>query len=308
MTWWLGDAVGALVVAPVIVLWNAEPRVRWNRRQLAEGAALLLALVLVGLAVFGGLLPTGSLGYPLEFLCVPLLLWAGFRFGQREVATAIVVLSGIAIAGTLEGFGPFVRATENESILLLQAFMGVTAVMSLALAAVVSERKGVEAQLRQLAVSDPLTALANYRHLIEVLEGEIARSQRTGHPFAILFLDLDGLKKINDRYGHLTGNRALCRLADAMRACSRAVDVGARFGGDEFALILPETDEAAARQVGARISERLAVVGEMPALTVSTGVAVYPRDGDTVDALLGAADVVLYEAKHRGARRPSHAS
>jgi diguanylate cyclase (GGDEF)-like protein len=264
--------------------------------------------VLVGLAVFGGLLPTGSLGYPLEFLCVPLLLWAGFRFGQREVATAIVVLSGIAIAGTLEGFGPFVRATENESILLLQAFMGVTAVMSLALAAVVSERKGVEAQLRQLAVSDPLTALANYRHLIEVLEGEIARSQRTGHPFAILFLDLDGLKKINDRYGHLTGNRALCRLADAMRACSRAVDVGARFGGDEFALILPETDEAAARQVGARISERLAVVGEMPALTVSTGVAVYPRDGDTVDALLGAADVVLYEAKHRGARRPSHAS
>jgi diguanylate cyclase (GGDEF)-like protein len=308
-TWWLGDAVGALVVAPAIVLWSTpEPRVRWTRPQVTEGVALLLALVLVGLGVFGGLVPTGSRGYPLEFLCVPLLLWAAFRFGQREVATAIVVLSGIALGGTLGGFGPFVRATENESILLLQAFMGVTAVMSLALAVVVSERAAVEAQLRQLAVSDPLTGLANYRHLIEVLETEIARSQRTGRLFAVLFLDLDGLKGINDRYGHLTGNRALCRLADAMRACSRAVDVGARFGGDEFALILPETDDAAARVVGGRIAERLAAVGEIPKLAVSSGVAVYPRDGDTVDALVGAADAVLYEAKHRAGRRPTHAS
>jgi len=191
----------------------------------------------------------------------------------------------------------------------LQAFMGVTAVMSLALGAVVSERKDVADQLRRLAVSDPLTGLANYRHLIDAVEGEIKRTQRSGRAFAIVFLDLDRLKQINDRHGHLMGSRALCRLADVLRATSRGIDTAARFGGDEFALILPETDVEAARLVGVRIAERLAAESERPALSVSMGVASYPGDGDSVEALLGAADRVLYEAKVRSGKKsanPAH--
>ena len=303
LTWWLGDTVGALVVAPVLLLWTAIPQLRWSRRQVLEAAALLASLVVAGLIVFAGVFPSGNRNYPLEFLCMPFLIWAAFRFGPREVATAIVVLAAIAIAGTVHGFGPFVRESENESLLLLQAFMGVTSVMSMALAVVVSERRHVEEQLRRLAVSDPLTGLANYRQLIEVLEGEISRSQRSGRSFAILFLDLDGLKKINDRHGHLVGSRALCRLADAMRASSRVIDTGVRYGGDEFALILPETTEAAAWQVATRITERLAADREPPRLSVSAGVAVYPRDGDTVEVLLGVADRLLYEAKSRAPGR-----
>lgn len=302
-TWWLGDAVGALVVAPVVLLWSAEPTIRWNRGQALEAAALLVSLLIVGLGVFDGLIASAIRHYPLEFLCVPVLVWAALRFGQREAATAIVLLSAIAITGTLRGFGPFARGTQNESLLLLQAFMGVTAVMSLVLGAVVSERKHVEEQLRRLAVSDPLTGLANYRQLIDAVDGEISRSQRSGRAFAIVFLDLDRLKRLNDRFGHLTGSRALCRLADVLRATSRSIDTAARFGGDEFALILPETDAAAARQVGARIAARLAAESEKPALSVSVGVAVYPGDGDSGTALLEAADRVLYEAKlHRGKR------
>jgi len=182
-------------------------------------------------------------------------------------------------------------------VLLLQAFMGVTSVMSMALAVVVSEHRHVEDQLRRLAVSDPLTGLANYRQLIEVLDGEIKRCQRTGRGFAVLFLDLDGLKKVNDRHGHLVGSRALVRVAEAIRASSRVIDTGVRYGGDEFALILPETGEAAAWQVATRLTERLTLDGEKPKLSVSVGVAVYPRDGDTVEVLLGAADRLLYEAK-----------
>ncbi|PYP34073.1 MAG: hypothetical protein DMD49_01350 [Gemmatimonadetes bacterium] len=288
-------------------LWTADPRLGWSRRQLLEAGALVATLVAAGVIVFGGALLPGIRNYPLEFLCMPFLLWAAFRFGPREVATAIVVLSVIAIWGTLHGFGPFVRDSENESLLLLQAFMGVTSVMSTALAVVVSERKHVEEQLRRLAVSDPLTGLANYRQLIEVLDAEIMRAQRNGRSFAILFFDLDGLKKINDRHGHLVGSRALCRLAEAMRASSRAIDTGARYGGDEFALILPETTEAAAWQVATRITERLAADREHPKLSVSAGVAEYPRDGDTVEVLLGVADRLLYEAKphvpSRSARR-----
>ena len=307
LTWWLGDAVGALIVAPVLLLWTADPRLGWSRRQLLEAGVLVTSLVAAGVIVFGGALLPGIRNYPLEFLCMPFLLWAAFRFGPREVATAIVVLSVIAIWGTLHGFGPFVRDSENESLLLLQAFMGVTSVMSMALAVVVSERKHVEEQLRRLAVSDPLTGLANYRQLIEVLDAEIMRAQRNGRSFAILFFDLDGLKKINDRHGHLVGSRALCRLAEAMRASSRAIDTGTRYGGDEFALILPETTEAAAWQVATRITERLAADREHPKLSVSAGVAEYPRDGDTVEVLLGVADRLLYEAKphvpSRSARR-----
>lgn len=297
LTWWLGDAVGCLVVAPFLILWAANPRIRWNRSQVLEAAALLLGLVFVGLTVFAGLFPSEIKNYPLEFLCVPFFIWVAFRFGQREAATALVVLSAITIWGTLHGFGPFVRENPNASLLLLQAYIGVTAIMTLALAAVVSEHREAESQLLQMAVTDPLTGLANYRQLINMLEGEINRSKRTHRPFAVLFLDLDNLKKINDCNGHVVGNRALRRVADALRTSSRAMDTCARFGGDEFALILPEAEEVAAAQVARRIAERLARDGDEPRITVSAGVAVYPRDGETIEALLGAADSILYYAK-----------
>ena len=297
LTWWLGDAAGALVVAPFVILWSASLRPRWRGRRLFEAALLLLSLCFVGAIVFGGLFPSEVKNYPLEFLCLPLLIWAAFRFGQREVATAVAILSGIATWGTLHGFGPFARSAQNESLLLLQTFMAVTALTTLTLAAVVSERRAAEKRLRRLAVRDSLTGLGNYRRLIAALEGEIMRSQRTERPFALLFLDLDDLKGINDDHGHLMGNRALCRVAHALSVSCRSMDTAARFGGDEFALVMPETREAAARQVARRIEDDLAVDAEQPALSLSAGVAEYPRDGETVEALLGVADHALYEAK-----------
>src|SRR5437016_4250999 len=278
-TWWLGEAVGDLVVAPALVLWAAAPRLRWNRAQWIEAAALLLWVVVVGFTVFGGLFPSRVKNYPLEFLCFPFLIWAAFRFAQREAASAVVVLSGIAIWGTLHGFGPFVRATRNESLLLLQAFMGVTSVMTLALAALVAERSQVEERLRQLAVSDPLTGLANYRQLTYAIDAEIKRYQRTERPFAVVLLDMDGLKKINDSHGHLVGSLALCRVAETLFGSCRAMDTAARFGGDEFAVVLPETDDAAAWHVARRLSERVARDGEKPPLSGRGGVARYPPRG-----------------------------
>jgi len=303
LTWWLGDAVSDMVVAPAVLFWALRPRVRWTRRQTLEVAALLLSVVVLGTAVFDGLFPWRDRHYPLEFLCAPLLLWAAFRFEPREAATAVLVLSGVAIAGTLAGFGPFARPTYDESLLLLQAFTGVTAIMTLVLAAAVAERREAEERLRRLAVSDPLTGLSNYRQLVLALETEIKRSSRTDRSFAVVLMDLDGLKTINDRFGHLVGSLALRRVAETLLGSCRGIDTAARFGGDEFALVLPETGDAAAWHVARRVAERVARDGEQPGISVSVGVAVHPRDGASLEGLLNAADRSLYDTKSRRRHR-----
>ena len=117
--------------------------------------------------------------------------------------------------------------------------------------------KACQEQLTALAVTDPLTGLANYRRLMETLDSEIKRCDRTGRPCAILMLDLDGLKQINDAHGHLTGSRALCRVAEVLRTTCRSIDTPTRYGGDEFVVVLPESNREVAREVAERITARL---------------------------------------------------
>ena len=151
LTRWLGSAAGVLVVAPALILWGVDRTLRLTGARAMELALLLGSVVVVGLAVFGGLGSAWVRVYPLEFLCVPLLILAAFRFGLREAATCVVLLSVIATWGTSRGAGPFVWDTENESLLLLQAFMGTIAMMTLLLAAVIAERGRVEEALARAA-------------------------------------------------------------------------------------------------------------------------------------------------------------
>ncbi|HET6929674.1 MAG TPA: MASE1 domain-containing protein [Candidatus Acidoferrum sp.] len=296
-TWWLGDGVGAVVVTPLVLLWKENPRVKWTREEVAELALLFLGLFFTAGIVFGGRFHSEVRNYPLEYLSIPFLIWAGFRFGRRKAATATCVLAGIAIWGTMRGFGPFSRETLSTSLLLVQSFVGIVAVTSLALAAEVTERKRADERVQQLVATDPLTGLANYRGLIEAIELEIKRYGRSARPFAVLFFDLDELKKVNDTHGHLVGSRALCRLAEVLRAQSRQIDTPARFGGDEFAVVLPETTGTQALQIAARIRDRIAADGEIPPISAAVGSAVFPDDGETIDALLSAADRALYGMK-----------
>jgi signal transduction histidine kinase len=142
LAWWLGDVGGAVVVAPPLVLWARAPRPAWTRAQALELLALALLVAGLGAIAFGVLETPPGERRPLSFLCLPLTIWAAFRFGPRETASAVLLLSGIAIWGTLRGTGPFPGEREHEALLILQLFLGVVSATSLLLAAVVAQLRG----------------------------------------------------------------------------------------------------------------------------------------------------------------------
>jgi signal transduction histidine kinase len=149
VTWWLGDLAGDLIVAPLILLWGIEPRWRRNRDDTIEAGALLLLLVILAETVFGGWFPIVTRNYPIGFICGPLIIWTAFRFTQRETATGIFVLAGLALWGTLHGLGPFVMESDNRSFLILQGWAGVLTLTSMTLAAAMAERRRAEAVIEE---------------------------------------------------------------------------------------------------------------------------------------------------------------
>jgi signal transduction histidine kinase len=152
LTWWLGDAGGAIVVAPALILWAVGPRPRWSRVRRLEAGAALVAIAAIGEIVFGGLFASGDGYSSLRFLCLPLAIWLAFRFGPREAATAVLVLGAVAVAGTLRRGEALPGSGQNESLVLLQLFLGTLAVTSLTLAAVVAERQRALAASRRQAL------------------------------------------------------------------------------------------------------------------------------------------------------------
>jgi PAS domain S-box-containing protein len=170
VTWWSGDMVSVLIIAPLLLVWGAKPFRRWTLGSLFEAASLLSLVFLVGQFVFGGWISNPNLKYYLqEFLCVPPLLWAAFRFGQHGAVTASFIMSALAIWGTLNGFGPF--ATRDvfaitdpyDTLVLLQQFMGSLALTGLIVASVLSQRGRVEEKF-QLAVESAPNAMIMANH------------------------------------------------------------------------------------------------------------------------------------------------
>ena len=176
------------------------------------------------------------------------------------------------------------------------------------------------ARAEALSVTDDLTQLYNSRYLHEVLRKETKRALRSHRPLSLLFVDLDGFKRINDAHGHLLGSRALVEAAAIIRSSARETDIVARYGGDEFSLVLPETAPDGALAVATRLRDRiarhvfLADRGPGSRLTASIGVATLPDAADSADGLLEAADAAMYRVKEDGkngihmATRPEGAS
>jgi diguanylate cyclase (GGDEF)-like protein len=159
------------------------------------------------------------------------------------------------------------------------------------------------------SVTDPLTGLPNQRHMVAHLERQLAEARTSQRPFAVIFMDLDGLKTVNDRGGHQAGDTALLRVADCLRKTIRVHDVCARCGGDEFVAVLSDCGAAEAKLRRDELQRAVRAIaldlapGFRAPLDISAGVAVYPDDGDTQEQLLAVADSRMYEDKFRSARR-----
>lgn len=151
-TWWLGDGFGALILAPFLLAWGLpSSHKHWSSTSLLEAGLLLVLLFVTAMLILGGWFPGPIKDYPLAHLCAPFLVWAALRFDQRVLTTAIVILSSVTVWGTVNGYGPFVHGSANESLLLLAAFIGSSSLTSMILFAVISERKRAEQEKQTLS-------------------------------------------------------------------------------------------------------------------------------------------------------------
>ena len=310
IVWWVGRLILAVLVVGALLVEHFIPRSRHPKGEIAGALAAAVA-VTYGLAAALRHLPQVS-PHPNAFFPSPQQLLPGaiflvslFWYRRRLTVEDSSFDRTMYAAVWLNVAAQFAAA---QSARLMDApFVFAQGLMVLgytvALGGALLDNARLFERVRHMAVSDPLTGLANYRRLLDVLENETERTDRSGRPFAVLLLDLDGLKAINDSYGHLVGSRAICRVADILRIHCRAIDTAARYGGDEFALVLPESGDDEARRVVDRIRLVMANDDEPPRLSASMGIAVYRGDGERIEKLLSEADQQLYAEKAKRARR-----
>ena len=224
--------------------------------------------------------------------------------GLRGGGSATDVTRDVAAIGSVvvEALGSHAGELDGEALARLAAGVGdaVGALQGAAVETFISRRAR---ELESVADSDPLTGLFNLRHLRRELDTALALQKRYGRPFALLVLDLDGLKRVNDSQGRQAGDRVLVQAALAMRRTIRAVDVPARIGGDEFCLLATDQDGAAALPLGERLAEAVRTEtadGAGPGITAAVGVVSCPEHGVEAAALLEAADQAMYTAKAGG--------
>jgi diguanylate cyclase (GGDEF)-like protein len=186
----------------------------------------------------------------------------------------------------------------SRSETLLQALADYTAIA-------IENARAVH-RIQELSITDDCTGLYNARHLFTVLGEEVRRSERFGYVFSVLFLDLDHFKLVNDQYGHIVGSKLLGQVGHSLRENLRLVDAAFRYGGDEFAILLPQTGKEAALFVARRLSlmfdtkEWLPDPGVFLRLQASIGIASYPEDGTSPQAIVQRADELMYQVKQSG--------
>jgi len=292
--------LGAMMLFLVLVQDVIPPTLLGRRRFVLEGVVgVVFVTALVVLT--GGSMSPFFFGY---FLIVAgTALWIRGRTLTALVGfTALMYLAGLIV-------GPLALGGENIAPLPSVAFNLLALGLMAFLAHVAGrEQRRISERALKLSRYDDLTQLLFRAYFLELMDREIRRAVRTGRGFCLLMLDLDDLKPINDTFGHPFGDRMLRAVADIVRREIRASDAAARYGGDEFIILLPETETSGALVLAEKLRADIGHIGFRVAdrnlgISVSIGLASFPSDGNTIDELIQVVDQAMYEAKHRGKNR-----
>jgi diguanylate cyclase (GGDEF)-like protein len=300
------------------------------------GLAALVAVVLL-VASRNGMVFGAHVG---PVLLLPFVIFVAARFGTRWAALASLTAAMLTVALTTAGRSPFGDLPPRDMVIQAQEFILIMSLIALGLSALLSELRTkhgqleasnrrldelnqelearveertarlrtLNAQLEQLALTDALTGLLNRRAFVDLARQEIAHSQRQHRPLALMMVDIDHFKSINDRYGHQAGDVVLRQVAAVIKRIIRAGDTLVRYGGEEFVLLAPDSDQEGALELSERIRQSLRsepIVTEQGSVTVtaSFGVTMLREDDTDPEQLLRRADHALYMAKANGRDR-----
>lgn len=311
--WWLGDMMGNLVVAPALMVCYANRATRPSRAQLIEITVLLVAMVwLVGASHLHWF---GIANFDPQFLLLfPFVVWAALRLGLVGTAVTVLAAASLAVALVLGEAKLAGEQTPYAVVANLQILLVIMSVPGFLIAAALTEHKHAENRFEQLARHDGLTGLANRIALLDELEYAVAHAERRGTEVALLFMDLDRFKNINDTLGHAMGDMLLQEFAQRIRNSVRQDDFVARLGGDEFTVLLQgeyaiQSAAAVAQKVLDAMRLPVLLQGHEYVVSGSIGIATFnggvsrTSEGEQADftqELMRQADTAMYRAKRQG--------
>ena len=320
--WVLGDVLGLLVVMPIAVIAHDVikhgPDLMMSQHTQGEAAAILAAVLGVSVAVFAPDVP------PVQFLVMPTVLLASFRLGPLGAALSTVIVAVVGSLGTVIAAKAGALAPDDVTLRVFnfQLNLAVLFLTALPIGSAMAQRAQLERDLVEekeradrfardmasLANIDDLTGLATRRFFLDQLDHMAATARRVKQPLTLAMIDIDHFKPINDKFGHAVGDAVLMAIGAACRSAVRNDDVIGRLGGEEFAMLMPLTDQETAYRIVDRLREAVAAIaiptsdGRTVSVTISVGMAMF-ADQQQIDRLLLDADRALYLAKERGRNR-----
>lgn len=319
--WMLGDLLGLLVVMPIAIivhdLLRHGPDIILSGRTQAEATLVMAAVVLVSVAVYAPQAP------PVQFLVMPTVLLASYRLGPFGAAMSTTIVAVLGSVGTAAAAQAVASSPYDVTLKVFnfQLNLAVLFLTALPIGSAMAQRSQLEhdlmdekeradryaADMALLVNVDDLTGLSTRRHLLEELDRLATAAKRAGQPLTLAMIDIDHFKPINDQFGHAVGDAVLMAIGAACRSAVRADDVIGRLGGEEFAMLMPLTDQHAAYSIVDRLRESVAEIaipvndGRSVSVTISVGLATF--EGQQIDRLLVDADRALYMAKEAGRNR-----